>query len=129
MMTGRMAPRILYGVGAQTSLMRGIELLTRLVEPTLGPLPRIVLVEPVTSNRPEPLDCAAIIARRVYQLASPEENVGAMLIRHLTWRVFEAVGDGTATAAVLTGSLLHEAHRVITAGADAIGFRRGLELG
>jgi chaperonin GroEL len=109
--------------------MRGIELLTRLVEPTLGPLPRIVLVEPVTGDRPEPLDSAATITRRVYQLASPAENVGAMLLRHLTWRVFEAVGDGTATAAVITRSLLHEAHRVIAAGADPISFRRGLELG
>jgi chaperonin GroEL len=120
---------VVYGEPARDALLRGISRLARLVEPTLGPLPRTVLVSPVTGDRPEALDSAATIARRIYQLASAEDNVGAMLMRHLTWRVFEEVGDGTATAAVIAGTLVQEAHRAITAGAGAVGLRRGIEQG
>ncbi|MGE3267851.1 MAG: chaperonin GroEL [Chloroflexota bacterium] len=122
-------PRLVYGDDARASLVHGIALLTRLLEPTLGPNARTVLVSPVTGSIPESLDSAATIARRIYQLASASDNVGAMLLRHLTWRVHEAVGDGTATAAVVAGHLMQDAHQAITAGADIVALRRGLEHG
>lgn len=126
-MKGRMAPRILHGDAARASLLHGIETMARLVEPTLGPLSRTVLVGPVTGDRPEALDSAATIMRRVYQLASASENVGAMLMRHLTWRVYEEVGDGTATAAILARCLLHDANRAIAAGENPVSLRHGIE--
>ena len=105
-----------------------------LLRPTLGPLPRTVAIARITGvgQGPEILDAGAVIARRTIQLADPFEDMGGMLIRHLAWRVFERVGDGTATAAVLAQSLMHAAVRYIVAGGNPVflarGVRQGLEV-
>jgi len=104
--------------------------MTRLLRPTLGPLPRTVAIARlVGQNPPEVLDSAATIVRRTLQLADPYEDMGGMLIRHLVWRVFEREGDGGATAAVLTRSLVHAGERYIAAGGNPVALRRGMERG
>jgi chaperonin GroEL len=104
--------------------------MTSLLRPTLGPLPRTVAIDRlVGSEPPEILDSAATIARRTIQLADPFEDMGGMLIRHLVWRVFEREGDGGATAAVLTQSLVHAGVRYIAAGGNPVELRRGMERG
>ena len=72
--------------------------MTGLLRPTLGPLPRTVAIGRLSglSQGPEILDSGAVIARRTLQLADPFEDMGAMLIRHLAWRVHERAGDGSA---------------------------------
>ena len=70
------------------------------VRPTLGPRPRYTVVERATSGGPEILDQAGVIARRVVALPDRNEDVGAMLVRHLMWQMVERVGDGAATAGV-----------------------------
>src|SRR6202158_3310276 len=101
-----------------------------LLRPTLGPLPRTVAIQRlVGSEPPEILDSAAIIARRTLQLADPFEDMGGMLIRHLVWRVFEREGDGAATAAVLTQSLVHAGAKYVAAGGNPVLVRRGMERG
>jgi chaperonin GroEL len=108
--------------------------MTRLVAPTLGPLPRTVALTRVTSvnDPPEILDSAAVIARRTIELADPFENMGAMLVRHLAWRVHEGAGDGAATAAVLARALMRTGSGLVAAGYSPIsiqsGIRHGLEL-
>src|SRR5919112_5400521 len=107
-------PKVIYGEEARAALLRGIDVMVRLLRPTLGPVARSVLVGPIIGSRvPEVLDSAATIARRTYSLSSRSDDVGAMLVRHLAWKVFEEVGDGSATAAVIAGRLMHEADRVI----------------
>ena len=104
--------------------------MTGLIRPTLGPAARTVAIgRLVGSGPPEVLDNAATIARRTIQLADPFENMGAMIIRHLVWRVFERAGDGTATAAVIAQALMREAARYIAAGGDSQAIRRGIEAG
>ena len=71
----------------------------------------------------------ATIARRTIQLGDPFEDMGGMLIRHLVWRVFEREGDGGATAAVLTQSIVREGVRYIAAGGNPVLMRRGIERG
>ena len=89
---------ILEGPRARAALLRGMDRMTSLLRPTLGPLPRTVAIERLGgSEPPEILDSAAIIARRTIQLKDPFEDMGGMLIRHLAWRVYDRVGDGTAT--------------------------------
>ena len=123
-------PRVVYGEQARAALLRGIDLMVRLLRPTLGPVARSVIVGPIIGSRaPEVLDSAATIARRTYSVASASDDVGAMLVRHLAWRVHEEVGDGAATAAVLAGRLVHEADRVIAGGASPVAVRRGVERG
>ena len=123
--------RILAGEPAHQALMRGVDRMAGLLRPTLGPLPRTVAIGRLTSLSlgPEVLDSGALIARRTLQLADPFEDMGAMLIRHLAWRVYERAGDGTATAAVLAQSLLRSGMRYVAAGFNPLELRTGLQLG
>src|SRR4051794_19016354 len=104
--------------------------MARLLRVTLGPVARTVIVEPMLQNRPpEILDSAATIARRLTSVGDPFEDMGAMIVRHLAWRVFEKVGDGVATSAVLTQALVEQAHIYLTAGGNPVDVKRGLERG
>ena len=105
--------------------------MARLLRPTLGPLSRTVAITRLTGTRhgPEVLDSGAVIARRTIQLADPFENMGGMLIRHVAWQVFERVGDGTATAAVLAQSLMHAGVQYIMAGGNPVSVARGMQRG
>ena len=121
--------RIVAGPSAHAALLRGIERMAGLLRPTLGPLPRSVAISPILGSQPpEVLDSAANIARRTVQLPDPFEDMGAMLLRHLVWRVFEQAGDGTATAAVLASRLVQSGLRYLAAGGSPQSVRRGLEL-
>jgi len=78
---------------------------------------------------PELLDDGGVIARRIIQLPNRDEDMGAMFIRHLLWRLHERVGDGTATAAVLFQSVYNQGVRYVVSGGNAIQLRRYLEEG
>jgi chaperonin GroEL len=105
-----------------------MNLMTDLVSPTLGPLPRTVAIAHIMgTDPPEILDSGATIARRTLQLADPFDNMGAMLIRHLTWRMFDRVGDGSVTAAVIARALVRTGFRHLAAGANPVHVRRGME--
>ncbi len=126
----RLEQRLRFGMEARLALLRGVRLMARLIRPTLGPLSRTVAIAPIVGkDPPEVLDSGATIARRTIQLADPFENMGAMLLRHLAWRVFEATGDGAATAAVLAEQLLAEATRHVAAGYSPVGLARGIDQG
>src|SRR5712691_3886534 len=123
-------PRILRDAAARDALLRGMEAMSGVLRPTLGPTARTVAIgRLVGSGPPEIMDNAATIARRTIQLADPFEDMGAMIVRHLVWRVFERFGDGTATAAVIAQALMREAARYIAAGGDVQSVRRGIETG
>lgn len=122
--------RILAGDAASTALLRGVERMTRLLRPTLGPLPRTVAVSPfMRTQPPEILDSAATIARRTVQLPDHFADMGAMMLRHMAWRVYEQVGDGTATAAVLACALMRSAMRYTRSGGNPIELNRGIRHG
>ncbi len=120
--------RLLYGDPARRALLVGAGRMAGLLRPTLGPLARTVAIDRLTGSRPpEILDSGATIARRTLQIRDPFEDMGAMIVRHVAWRVFDEVGDGSATAAVLCHAALREAIRVIAAGAQPVAVRHGLE--
>ena len=100
------------------------------IRPTLGPRPRIVAIDRVLSGKmPELLDDGGTIARRIIELPNRDEDMGAMFIRHLLWRLHERVGDGTATAAVLFQSVYNQGVRYLVSGGDAMRLRHYLEKG
>ena len=104
--------------------------MTALLRPTLGPVARTVAIGRLIGNEPpEVLDSGATIARRTNQLPDPFEDMGAMLIRHVAWRTYDRVGNGSATAAVLAHSLLDAGLRYLGAGGNPVAVRRGLECG
>ena len=121
-----------YGVlpapEAGQRLKRGFDQLARVLAVTLGPAQGNVLsYRPASRDDIEMLSDAATIARRVLQLPDRGEDVGAMLLRNLVWRVHTRVGDGCATTAVLAQSLLDQAHRAVAAGANPMVLRRGVD--
>lgn len=115
---------------SRAALLRGMDQMTALLRPTLGPLARTVAIQGLSkTSAPEVLDNAATIARRTIQLDQPFEDMGAMIVRQMVWAVFEEVGDGTATAAVLCQGLMHAAAPLIAAGGNAMLIKRGIERG
>ncbi|MCY3781697.1 MAG: hypothetical protein OXG78_15385 [Chloroflexi bacterium] len=112
------------------AMLRGIDKLVAAIQPTLGPRPRIVGIERGTRDTsPELLDDGAVIARRIIELPNQYENIGAMLLRGMLWRLHEAVGDGTATAAIVYRTVFAEGVRFAAAGGDLTQLRRHLEAG
>ncbi|MEM7737469.1 MAG: TCP-1/cpn60 chaperonin family protein [Deinococcota bacterium] len=97
-------------------LQLGVHKLAQLIRPTLGPLPRTVVHQKL--NDIELLDKGALIARRMTNLPDRREDIGAMYLRHMMWQLYEDVGDGTATAAVLFTTLYDAGLRYLAAGVD-----------
>jgi chaperonin GroEL len=121
---------ILQAPAARAALLRGMDLMTGLLRPTLGPAARTVAIARIVGNDPpEILDNAATIARRTIQLEFPFEDMGGMIVRQLVWRVFDEAGDGAATAAVLAQGLAHEGNRYVAAGGNPMLLKRGVEKG
>jgi chaperonin GroEL len=75
----------------------------------------------------ERLSDAGTIARRVVELPGGAQNTGAMIARHLAWRMHEQFGDGAATATVFAGAMVREGLRRIAAGIDPVAIQTGLE--
>jgi chaperonin GroEL len=125
---GRAGGRIVAGLTAQIALCNGMTQLTDLLRPTLGPMARTVAISSDLLGRPpEILDAGSVIARRVTQLSDADENMGAMLLRHVLWRVHERVGDGAATTAVLMQGLMDGAVTYLASGGDPVAIRSGID--
>lgn len=120
-----------YGVltkpQAGQRLKQGFDRLAQLLAITLGPTQGVILSHKPATTTLELLNDAALIARRMLALPDRGEDVGAMLLRHLVWRMYTRVGDGCATTAVLAQALLEGATRAVAAGANPMLLRRGLE--
>lgn len=118
---------ILFQPEAGAALQRGAATLIAAVRPTLGPRPRYTAVERATSGGPELLDHGATIGRRVLALPDRNADMGAMLARHLMWRMEERVGDGSATAAVLFQAILDAGQTYLASGGNAMALRHHLQ--
>jgi chaperonin GroEL len=124
-------PSVVFQPTVYEGVKRGINQMVDLVSPTLGPVPRVVMLEQVASRNktPEMLDDGAVIMRRILELPQREEDVGAMYLRHVLWTMHEDVGDGTATAAVIFREVYNEGVRCVTAGSNAMRLRYHLDQG
>jgi chaperonin GroEL len=130
--TGRwQAPRVVLQPEVQRGMQAGINQIVDVIRPTLGPRPRIVAMERVASpdRPPEMLDDGGTIARRILELPGRNEDVGAMYIRHVLWKLHENVGDGTATAAVIFKEVYNQGLRYLASGGNAMRLRSYLEEG
>ncbi len=97
------------------------------VRPTLGPESHSVLLQKQYGS-PQVCDDGVTIAKRV-ELADPEENLGARLVRDAAVATGEASGDGTTTAILLATAMVTEGMRNVVAGTSAAGISRGLRQG
>ncbi len=129
----KIGQRVVFQPETYQKMQKGINLLVEAVRPTLGPLPRIVALEGFDRNKtPELLDSGGIIARRILALPDGDEDMGAMFVRQVLWRVHEQVGDGTVTAAVILQAVYNQALRYVVAGGNPMLLRgyliQGLRL-
>ena len=111
------------------NLKLGFDQLADLLALTLGPVGGVVLSTTAHKDAPEPLNDAAVIARRILALPDRSQDIGAMLIRNLVWRVHQRVGDGSALAAVLSQAILGEAARYVAAAANPMSVQDGIRRG
>ncbi len=106
-------------------LYRGFDTLAAPLALTLGPTQGIVVNER-NRHEVEILTDAYTIARRVIGLPARSDNLGAMMLRKMAIELHDHFGDGAATAAVMTRAMLHEGHKMITAGANPVPMLRGV---
>ena len=125
-------PAVLSQPEAAVHLKRGFDQLADLLAITLGPTQGVILNDSKNRKEPQMLEDAATAARRMIALPDRPEDVGAMLLRHLVWRVHEEVGDGSATTAVLAKALLSEGTKMVAAGANVMrvlaGMRQAVQI-
>ena len=119
-------PSLALQPASHTQLQSGIVRLADMVAATLGPLRGPVYSYDGTRNRVEPLDDTASTLRRILSLGQPDLDVGAMLVRHMAWRLEQRVGDGGATAVLLLRALVDEGLRQVAAGTNAMRLIQGV---
>lgn len=124
---GTSTPHLIVTPTAPEQLKIGFDTVGRLLASTLGPAQGIILSTKQFVGPPEILSDAGTIARRLLAIPDRRQDVGAMLLRNLVWRVHQRVGDGTATTAVLAQALLDHATRMVTAGANPVAVQAGIE--
>lgn len=119
--------QLLFRAAAMEKVLRGASALADAVRITLGPKSKCVLIDKKWAR---PLVCndGVTIAKEV-NLKDPAENLGARMMREAAERTGDAVGDGTSTSTILAHAIFVEGLRNVTAGASAIGIKRGLDRG
>jgi len=121
------AKRLLFRSVAREKVLSGATALTDAVRITLGPKSKCVLIQ---KKWGKPIVCndGITIAKEI-ELADPEENLGAQMIREAAERTGDAVGDGTSTSAILAHAIFAEGLHNVAAGASAVDLKRGLDRG
>src|SRR3954463_2776935 len=127
-MTGRLqgSGEIRFSPRALHDLVAGFDQMAALMAATLGPLQGPIF-NALSAGSVEALSDAGTIARRVVEVPDRGRNAGAMMARHLAWRMHELYGDGAATAVVLARQMVREAHMHIASGVAPGAIRDGLE--
>ncbi|AQP54152.1 chaperonin GroL [Vagococcus penaei] len=121
-----MAKDIKFSEDARSAMMRGVDTLANIVKVTLGPKGRNVVLDK-SFGSPLITNDGVTIAKEV-ELEDRFENMGAQLVAEVASKTNDIAGDGTTTATVLTQAIVREGLKNVTAGANPIGIRRGIEL-
>jgi len=120
-----MAKKIIYEEEARLKLKSGVDQLTHAVGTTLGPKGRNVALDK-SWGAPNIIHDGVSIAKEI-DLKDPFENMGAQLVKEASSKTADVAGDGTTTATILTQAIVNEGIKNITAGANPMVMRRGLE--
>ena len=120
-----MAKDIKFSENARRSLVKGVNKLADTVKTTIGPKGRNVVLEESYGN-PNITNDGVTIAKSI-DLKDHYENMGAKLVAEAAQKTNDVAGDGTTTAVVLTQAIVREGMKNVTAGANPVGVRRGIE--
>ena len=121
-----MAKEIKFAEDARVAMLRGVDKLADTVKVTLGPKGRNVVLEK-SFGSPLITNDGVTIAKEI-ELEDHFENMGAKLVSEVASKTNDIAGDGTTTATVLTQAIVREGLKNVTAGANPLGIRRGIEL-
>ena len=122
-----MAKKIVFNEEARKSLLKGIDAVADAVKVTLGPKGRNVILEK-KFGAPQIVNDGVTIAKEI-ELEDGLENAGAQLLKEVSSKTNDVAGDGTTTASVLAQAIVREGLRNLTAGANPIGMKRGMDKG
>ncbi|MCR4338039.1 MAG: chaperonin GroEL, partial [Candidatus Omnitrophica bacterium] len=121
-----MAKKLIYGEEARRSVLVGIEKLAKAVKVTLGPKGRNVVLDKKFGS-PTITKDGVTVAKEV-ELEDPFENMGAQMVKEVAEKTSDNAGDGTTTATVLAEAIYREGLKNVTAGANPMALKRGIDF-
>ncbi len=121
-----MGKQLTYSEDARRKLKRGVDILARTVGVTLGPRGRNVVIDRKFGS-PTITKDGVSVAKEI-DLKDPYENMGAQMIREVSEKTSDQAGDGTTTATVLAQAIITEGMKNVTAGANPMALKRGIDL-
>ena len=121
-----MAKQLLYEEDSRRALLKGVNKLTNAVKVTLGPKGRNVVLDK-KFGAPTITNDGVTIAKEI-ELEEPFENMGAQLVKEVATKTNDVAGDGTTTATLLAQSIVKDGLKNVTAGANPMGIKRGIEV-
>jgi chaperonin GroEL len=122
-----MAKEIAYGLEARNALKAGVDKLANAVKVTLGPKGRNVVIEKKFGS-PTVTKDGVTVAKEI-EFVNKLENVGAQMLREVASKTSDIAGDGTTTATVIAQALVAEGLKNVTAGANPMSIKRGIDAG
>jgi chaperonin GroEL len=121
-----MAKRVTYGEEARQAILRGVNKLADAVKVTLGPKGRNVVIEKKFGS-PTITKDGVTVAKEI-ELKDELENAGAQMVREVASKTSDTAGDGTTTATVLAQAIYREGIKNVTAGANPMDLKKGIEM-
>jgi chaperonin GroEL len=123
-----MAAKIIaYGSKAREKMLTGVNTLAEAVKATLGPKGRNVVIE--KSFGPPLVTKDGVTVAKEVELKDKFENMGARMVKDVASKTSDVAGDGTTTATVLAQAIFREGHKFVTAGANPMSLKRGIDKG
>jgi len=120
-----MPKQLIFEEVARAALLRGVNIMAAAVKATLGPKGRNVVIDKKFGSPTITKDGVAV-AKEI-ELKDPYENMGAQMLKEVASKTSDIAGDGTTTATVLAQAIFREGLRNVTAGANPMGLKRGIE--
>src|SRR3989454_1419337 len=121
----KMAKQIVHGEDSRQAILRGVNMLADAVKITLGPKGRNVVLDKKFGSPTITKDGVAV-AKEI-ELKEPLENMGAQMVKEVASKTSDVAGDGTTTATVLAQAIYREGSKNVTAGANPMELKRGIE--
>ena len=120
-----MAKQIIYGVEAREQIKKGVDALSNAVKVTLGPKGRNVIIEK-SYGAPAITKDGVTVAKEI-ELPEKVNNMGAQMVKEVASKTNDAAGDGTTTATVLAQAIFNTGLKNVTAGANPMDLKRGID--
>src|SRR4026209_226896 len=120
-----MAKQIVYGDASRQGILRGVNSLANAVKVTLGPRGRAVILG--TKFGAPPVTKDGVTVAKEIELRDALENMGAQMVKEVASKTSDVAGDGTTTATVLAQAIYREGAKNVTAGANPMALKRGID--